>query len=473
MEQELFRGLQDEQAYKQLVEMAFDTSWAGTLIADRHGKYLFANKQYEEVVGLSDRVIRTLDSQIMGQNLVREKISTVDLVLEQKREVLLIQLQSYSDRVFLVRGVPCFDTAGEVVYVICHLLDLSALHRYEQRMLQTRQEKKTLYEDYVRVTDQMGTRDEKLVYRSRAMRQVIEQINRVARSDVTVFFRGESGVGKELFAKRLHDESPRRDGPFIKINCSAIPEALLESELFGYEAGTFTGGSSKGKKGLMEYAQGGTMFLDEVGTMPLSLQSKLLRVLQEREYTRLGGYQPVKIDIRFVAATNADLEDMVQKGTFRADLYYRLHIIPIYIPALRERKDDISMLVEYFIERFNQKYSLNKSFSTGGMERITSLPFPGNVRQLRNFIERLVLLSEEDLLTETVVDAFYDCGARQAAYETPVEFGNRSLEEMLASYEKYILTEYKKKFKTSYQIAEQLKMNQSSISRKLKKYGIG
>ena len=216
MEQELFRGLQDEQAYKQLVEMAFDTSWAGTLIADRHGKYLFANKQYEEVVGLSDRVIRTLDSQIMGQNLVREKISTVDLVLEQKREVLLIQSQSYSDRVFLVRGVPCFDTAGEVVYVICHLLDLSALHRYEQRMLQTRQEKKTLYEDYVRVTDQMGTRDEKLVYRSRAMRQVIEQINRVARLDVTVFSGENPAWERNCLQSAFTTRAPAGTAPLSK-----------------------------------------------------------------------------------------------------------------------------------------------------------------------------------------------------------------------------------------------------------------
>lgn len=465
----LFEG---QEHYQRLMKLAMDTSWSGILIADREGQYLFANRRYEELTGWSNEVVQELDSQVLGQYLIREKVSTVDLVLQQKKEVLLVQSSSCDERIFLVRGVPYFDQSGVVAYVICHLLELSALQHYTNSLESSRRKSQHVFEDFVKIADQNGAYSEKIIFRSQAMYQVMEQINLVAQTDATVLIRGESGVGKELFAKRLHDASSRRGQPFIRLNCSAIPDALLESELFGYEAGAFTGGSAKGKKGLLEHANRGTMLLDEIGTMPVSLQSKLLRVLQEREYTKLGGHEPIQADVRFIAATNADLEGMVREGSFREDLYYRLNIIPIRIPPLRERKEDIPVLVRHFIRQLNSKYQLRKAVSPEAMEVIAQRPFPGNVRQLRNFLERMALLSANDCLTREDVDRFYSSETLQDLSPEPFTFGKRSLQEMMDAYEKYILTEYKKRFKSSYKVAEQLGTNQSTISRKFRKYQI-
>lgn len=462
---------EEQELYHKLMRLAMDTSWSGILIADREGRYLFANRRYEELTGWVNEAVQQMDTRTLRQYLIREKISAVELVLEQKKEILLVQ-SSYDDKIFLVRGVPCFDGFGQVAYIICHLLELSILQKYAGSLETSRQKNHAVFEDYVKIADQHGTYEERIIFKSQAMYQVMKQINLVAQTDATVFIRGESGVGKELFAKRLHDGSSRRDKPFIKLNCSAIPETLLESELFGYEGGAFTGGSSKGKKGLLEYACGGTMLLDEIGTMPLSLQSKLLRVLQEKEYTKLGGHEPIKADVRFIAATNADIEQMVREGSFREDLYYRLNIIPIHIPPLRERKEDLPILVHHFIRQINQKYQLQRSVSQEAMEVILQRPFPGNVRQLRNFLERMALLSDNDCLTGEDVERFYSGETVQDPQADSLVFGKKSLQEMMDAYEKYILTEYKKRYKSSHKVAEQLQTNQSTISRKFRKYQI-
>lgn len=260
----LFEG---QEHYQRLMKLAMDTSWSGILIADREGQYLFANRRYEELTGWSNEVVQELDSQVLGQYLIREKVSTVDLVLQQKKEVLLVQSSSCDERIFLVRGVPYFDQSGAVAYVICHLLELSALQHYTDSLESSRRKSQHVFEDFVKIADQNGAYSEKIIFRSQAMYQVMEQINLVAQTDATVLIRGESGVGKELFAKRLHDASSRRGQPFIRLNCSAIPDALLESELFGYEAGAFTGWSAKGKKGLLEHANRGLLFEYAGGVM--------------------------------------------------------------------------------------------------------------------------------------------------------------------------------------------------------------
>ncbi len=240
---------------------------------------------------------------------------------------------------------------------------------------------------------------EGLVGKSKQILEIVDMIKSVAPTPATVLLTGESGVGKEVFAKAIHYTSPRADKPFIKINCAAIPEDLLESELFGYEKGAFTGAHTS-KKGKFELANGGTIFLDEIGDMPLLLQSKLLRVLQEKEVERLGGSKPIKVDVRIIAATNKDLEKMVYEGTFREDLYYRLNVISIHIPPLRERREDIPPLVYYFLEKFNKQYGKNLKISEKLMDIFLRYDWPGNVRQLQNTIERMVILAKGDILTE-------------------------------------------------------------------------
>ncbi|GAB4537614.1 MAG: sigma-54-dependent Fis family transcriptional regulator [Thermodesulfovibrionia bacterium] len=234
---------------------------------------------------------------------------------------------------------------------------------------------------------------------SERMNDVIKTCLRVAKTKATVLLRGESGTGKELIAKAIHFNSDRAKCPFIAINCAAIPENLLEAELFGYERGAFTGAVTS-KPGKFELASTGTLFLDEIGDLSLSLQSKLLRVLQEQSFERLGGTKTIKVDVRIIAATNRDLEEMVKKGLFREDLYWRLNVVPVFLPPLRERREDIPVLVEHFLRRFNSEYRRRVSFSPDALQRLINYHWHGNVRELENTIERLVLLSEKEIISE-------------------------------------------------------------------------
>ncbi|MGC8871346.1 MAG: nif-specific transcriptional activator NifA [Caldimicrobium sp.] len=232
-----------------------------------------------------------------------------------------------------------------------------------------------------------------IIYASPEMKEVIKIALKIAPTKATVLLRGESGTGKELLARAIHYASPRANKPFIAINCAAIPETLLEAELFGYEKGAFTGAFTS-KKGKFELADGGTLFLDEIGDLPLSLQAKLLRVLQEQTFEKLGGTKLIKVDVRIIAATHRNLEEMVERGEFREDLYWRLNVIPIFIPPLRERKKDIPLLVNHFIKKFNEIYGKNIKIKPEALEVLLDYPFPGNIRELENLIERLVLLTE-------------------------------------------------------------------------------
>ncbi len=238
-----------------------------------------------------------------------------------------------------------------------------------------------------------------VVAESRAMKEVLRLVSKVAATEATVLILGESGTGKEVVAGLLHRLSPRAEGPFIKINCAAIPEGLLESELFGHEKGAFTG-ADRSKPGLFEMAHKGTVFLDEVGDLPLSLQAKLLRVLQEKSFTRLGGLQEVRVDVRVLAATNQDLPKMVEEGRFREDLFWRLNVFSIKIPPLRERREDIEPLARYFLKRFAQKHGKSlEGLSREALGALLVYDFPGNVRELENIIERAVILAEGPLVT--------------------------------------------------------------------------
>jgi len=243
-----------------------------------------------------------------------------------------------------------------------------------------------------------------IVGESLLLKRALKQIEQVAQTDATVLLLGESGTGKELFARALHMSSARRDGPFVKVNCGAIPENLFESELFGHEKGAFTGATSA-RPGYFEQAEGGTLFLDEVGDLPLAMQVKLLRVLQEHSIQRIGARKEVPVDVRIVAATNQDLQHLVSQGVFRLDLYYRLNVIPVRLPALRERPEDVRHLVRYYLNQLNQGYQRNVNITHEAMDRLALYPWPGNIRQLRNVLERLALLAEGSFITEAEVDA--------------------------------------------------------------------
>ncbi len=242
-----------------------------------------------------------------------------------------------------------------------------------------------------------------IVAKSEKMKKVLEQVSRIAKTESTVFIYGESGTGKELIARAIHLVSERRDKPFVAINCAAIPEPLIESEFFGHEKGAFTG-AVKNAKGLFAQAHEGTIFLDEIGDMPLLLQAKLLRVLQEKQFYPVGSERPVEVSVRVIVATNKDLDAEVKKGSFRADLFYRIHVIPVHLPPLRERKEDIPYLTEYFIKQFNRQMKKElKGITPGAMQKLMLYDWPGNIRELENTVEYAMAMSHQDLIAEDII----------------------------------------------------------------------
>lgn len=306
-----------------------------------------------------------------------------------------------------------------------------------------------------------------IVASSDKMQEVFEAVHRVANSKATVILYGESGTGKELIAKAIHYMSPRTKGPFIKFNCAAIPEGLLESELFGHEKGAFTG-AIIARKGKFELASGGTILLDEIGDLPITLQPKILRVLQEKEFERVGGERTIKVDVRLIAATSRNLEELMSKNKFREDLYYRLNVVPIFLPALKERKEDIPILVEHFLRRFNEENTKSVSISSDALRVLVDYNWPGNVRELENTIERMVIMSNREAITSS------DLPINLKLLASKEVLNNESLKAGIEDIEKSsIITSLEQPGWVQAKVARMLGITSRQIGYKIKKYGIG
>jgi Nif-specific regulatory protein len=330
-------------------------------------------------------------------------------------------------------------------------------------------ERKRLLDENTKLRQELRDRYDirNIVGSSRAMQQVYEHVAQVAPASTTVLIRGESGTGKELVAHALHYSSPRAKKPFVKVSCGALPESLIESELFGYEPGAFTDARAQ-KKGRFELAHGGTLFLDEVGELSASTQIKLLRVLQEHEFERLGGVQPIKVNVRVVAATNKDLEAGVKDGTFREDLYYRLNVYSIYLPPLRERRPDIPLLADHFIEKYAATHGKDvRRIATSAIDMLMSYHWPGNVRELENCIERAVLVCEGG-----VIHAHHLPPSLQTA-EVSGTLPRQSLKEALGAYEKDLIQDALKSARGNRaRAARLLDTTERIIGYAVRKYGI-
>ncbi|MGI9862024.1 sigma 54-interacting transcriptional regulator [Moorella naiadis] len=310
-----------------------------------------------------------------------------------------------------------------------------------------------------------------IIVASPRMLRVLYLAERVARVDSTVLILGESGVGKEVVARLIHTLSERDKGPFVKINCGAIPENLLESELFGYERGAFTGANREGKMGQLELGDGGTVFLDEIAELPLKLQVKLLQVLQEQRLVRVGGIKEIQLNIRIISATNKNLLQMVKEGTFREDLYYRLNVIPLTIPPLRERPEDIEALIDHFMSRLNRRYRQEKRISRRARRYLLAYPWPGNVRELHNVIEQLFVLVEgTEIFPEHLPYYLRDDQEKYSSHMLVKDI--MPMKEAIEEVEKQLLLKALGKYKSTYQVAAKLGVNQSTVVRKIKKYGL-
>lgn len=311
---------------------------------------------------------------------------------------------------------------------------------------------------------QLPDRTDGFVAASDAMKRIFRQVQQVAGTGATVLLTGESGVGKEVVAKALFQLGSRRNRALIKVNCGAIPAALLESEMFGYERGAFTGADPRGKLGYFRLAHTGTLFLDEIGELPLALQVKLLRVLQDSEVTPVGGTEPKKIDVQIVAATNTTLEKMVADGLFRQDLYYRLNVVPIHIPALRERPEDIQPLARHFLEQHNRKYSKTVTFTDGAFQALQACPWYGNVRELEHIVERVVVTQEHDVMTPDRLRAFLP--QYRETSEVPIVPKLIPLAQAVEAVEEKLILMALEKHKTARLAAACLEISTPTFSRK-------
>jgi TyrR family helix-turn-helix protein len=377
---------------------------------------------------------------------------------------------SKTGKLTLTTGNPVIDKNGKIIRVVCNVRDITELNLLRHKLEQV-EGLSQHYEKQIRTLKMQYTGSEKMVITSTKMRNLIDMVVRLAAVDSTILITGESGTGKELIAETIHANSSRNDKPLIKVNCGAIPENLLESELFGYEGGAFTGAKKEGKPGYIELAAGGTLFLDEIGEVPINLQVKLLRFLQSKEIIRVGGESYNNVDVRIVTATNRNLLEMVQKKMFREDLYYRLNVVPVYTPPLRDRKEDIPSLVAHFIHVFNRKYKMNKGITPEVVDIFMKYDWPGNVRELENLIERLVVITPKDMLgREDLPSQLGDTVGVSSSYI--LVSGIIPLKDAIESVEKQLLEKVYAKYGTTRQMAKELKVDASTIVRKAAKYHI-
>lgn len=438
----------------------------GIHITDGEGVIVFINDAYTRTTGIRpDQVLGRRVSEIEG---LLYKGSVTGQVLKTKKRVNSMATILELGKEVLVTGTPVFDEAGNIKLVVTNTRDFPELKRLEHQLHTLTEERKKVHQELAFLRrQQAGGRE--LVYRSEAMESVMELVRTVAQTDVTVLITGESGTGKELIANELYQGSARRDKPFIKVNCAAIPAELLESELFGYEEGAFTGARRSGKAGMFELADTGMILLDEIGDMPLTLQTKLLRVLQQRELIRVGGSRPVKLDLRVVAATNKNLREEVRQGRFREDLYYRLNVVPIELKPLRERQTDIPLLAERFCRDFCKKYGRDMRITPDGLQLLTEYPWPGNIRELENLIERLIVTNGEGgaVTRGHVLAALSSSGSFHGSSAAA-----GTLKQQVSAYEREIVLQAVKREGSIRRAAKALGVDHSTLVKKLRQYGL-
>ena len=390
VKQQLMEALQKERELEAILNHSHDGIW----IMDGKGTTLRVSKSWEDFSGIKrEEVVGRMVQDIVAEGIYTD--SAAIHVIEQREPVTIIY-RTRTQKAALVTASPVFGADGKIWRIISNVRDVTELDRY-RRELEKSQASSRRFRDELKLLREQQSEDRGIVARSRAMKEVLETATQTAVSDATILIFGETGVGKDIIARFIHNVSGRNDA-FIRVNCGAIPETLMESELFGYEEGSFTGARAKGKPGLFELAQGGTLFLDEVGELPLAMQSKLLHALQDRTIMRVGGVLPINLNVRVIAATNRDLKAMSEEGKFRQDLYYRLNVIPLHVPALRDRAEDIFPLATHFLEKLNKRHKTNKSICPRALELLRRYGWPGNVRELENTLERLVLTSQQDTI---------------------------------------------------------------------------
>lgn len=441
----------------------------GIFLIDKNGKVVNMNRVSAKLTSIPKKEIINKNMYDLVRQGIFDEDETVSIKsLETGKPVHRIQKGIYGKYDILSTAIP-YKENGQIKFVIVTERDITMINNLKTELEEQsiRAEKYKAELDYYRIQN-MKSND--IIFKSDVMGKLVSTALHVAENDATVLIQGDSGTGKEVIANLIQKHSNRNKMPFVKINCSTIPENLIESELFGYEKGSFTGASNKGKIGFFELANKGTLFLDEIDTLPVHLQSKLLRVLQENEFYRVGGNEQIKVDVRIIAATNGNLQELMETGAFRKDLYYRLNVVPIYIPQLKDRVEDILPLAQHFLKKYNDKYSSKKVLNSSAKLLLTQYSWPGNVRELENFIERLVVSVDENTISGEIVSA--SLHNKSMDFFACTRDSQQGLKEMIEQFEKNIIEEYMKLSPNSIILSRQLKIDKATLNRKIKKYNI-
>lgn len=437
----------------------------GIWITDENANILAINDIYERISGIRAKdVIGRNMREYEKEGVISE--SAVLKALNRKENVMILQNNLLTGKKSLVTARPVFDSENNIKRVVATTIDIAEIDRLQQQLQNSIESFDKFYEVKLRSL----LKDMNFIFQSRKMQELVNLVYKISQVDSTILILGESGVGKELITRLIHGLGKRAGQAFLRINCGAIPENLLESELFGYEKGAFTG-AHHGKKGLFELANGGDIFLDEIGDLPLNMQVKILRVLQEGEFFKVGGGKPITVDVRIITSTNKDLEKMVHEGKFRKDLFYRLFVIPLTVPPLRERKEDISIFIYHFLEYFNRKYGFNKEISLEAVNLLTQYEWPGNVRELRNSIERLVVTTSGNIILPEHLLYINNLSNNKESNRNKIIISEIiPLAEAINEVEKQLISLALKKYGSSYKAAKILQTSQSGISRRLRKH---
>lgn len=454
------------------IDAIIDYSDDWLFIADGNGIALRVKAAYEKDFGMRvEDVVGKSVEQLENEDAFHPSVTS--MVLKKKKPQAVMQVQR-DGRKLLATGTPVFNDDGGIFRVIVNVRDITHLNDLKNKLEEAERLKELYYKEIIALQlSTFGNSD--IICSSPQMAMLLKIAKKVAATDSTVLITGETGVGKGLIAKYIHECSDRKDHPFVVINCGAIPENLLESELFGYVRGAFSGAHDQGKIGKMELADKGTLFFDEISELPLNLQVKLLQAIQEQVINRVGDTRDIKLDIRFIAATNRNLLEMVKNKQFREDLYFRINVVPLEVPPLRSRVEDIEPLARFFLEKATKKYSINKKIDSEVFESLRWYNWPGNVRELENLIERLCIVTEAELIQKYHLPPEINCET-----DEPTDMSNflpspipmTTLEKAKEALEVKMLRQALAQYKSTYKIAKLLGVNQSTVVRKIKKYNL-
>lgn len=451
----------------ELLKVLAEHYFGSMLVTDSKGRFLYVNDGCCRLLGIDRETLLNLSIYDTLHDYCHASSASSIKTLETKKECLSNHTLQDSGKQVLALSRPHFGPDGELEYVPTYSWDERELYTLLEKFDQERDNIRSVIR-FMQGTDKTP---DMLIAESQPMRSLLEYAGHIAAVDSTVIIYGESGSGKEMFAKYIHAKSGRADQVFIPINCASLPPSLLEAEMFGYEKGTFTGGMKDGKIGLFEFANKGTVFLDEIGEMPLELQAKLLRIIENGEIKRLGSNQIIKSDVRIIAATNRDLAEMVREKTFRADLYYRLNVLVVNVPPLRERTEDIRPLAEHFLKAFNKKYGYTKRLGPDTIQVMEQYDWPGNVRELRNTVERMIVESKNtliDLQSFRKVDTVVVERPAPSAVDPSVPY-QQAMDEYQRQYITAVVDECGGDLR---QAAKRMELHLSTLYRKMEKLGL-